>query len=170
MLLERENRISPVHPSGFKLNSMADYKIKNYTSTVSADRSVSKIEQLLVSAGANNILKGYEDGDIASISFNIPINGQSFPFKLPSKVEEVKKALCDQLNPRTKSAMEKISGQSKRTAWKLLLDWVEIQVTMIRLNQVEFMEVFMPYLYDMENDRTLYEMAKEKGFQKLLSP
>ena len=48
------------------------------------------------------------------------------------------------------------------------LDWVDVQMTLIELSQAEFMQVFMPYLYDHSKRQTYFEKIREKGFQKLL--
>ncbi len=62
---------------------------------------------------------------------------------------------------------EHIRAQAERTAWKNLLEWVEIQLLLIRLEQVEFMEVFLPYIYDGRRKATFYELTRDSGFKML---
>lgn len=131
-------------------------KIKNYTSSVPADRSVALTERVLVEIGATNIMKEYEKKTLEAISFSILLNGVRIPFRLPAKVEAVKRLL-------------RCSGeQAARTAWKNVYEWVQLQSVMIKLEQAEVVEVFMPYIYSMEHGKTLYELSKDNGFQKLL--
>lgn len=49
-----------------------------------------------------------------------------------------------------------------------MYDKVQVDVSLIKIGQVEAMEAFLPYLYDGKRDRTLYQIAKENGFAKLL--
>ena len=60
-----------------------------------------------------------------------------------------------------------ITEQAQRTSWKILYDWVQVQVSMIQLQQAEFIEVFLPYCYDREADKTFYEKLKGNGFKQL---
>lgn len=60
-----------------------------------------------------------------------------------------------------------LQAQAARTAWKIIHDWVEIQVTMIQLEQAEAMQIFLPYVYSQESQQTFYEVIKEKGFKQL---
>jgi hypothetical protein len=141
--------------------------IKNYTSTVPASRSVSRIEEVLVDLGAQNINKSYKDGRLSALSFLVSVNGNTIPFKLPAKVSQVEDALVKsykRLNPSTRRS---IAEQSERTAWKICSDWVEIQATVIRLQQAEFIEVFLPYVYHIEKDQTFFEKLKGSGFKQL---
>lgn len=141
--------------------------LKNKTSTVPADRSISKIERLLVDVGANNINKQYVGGVLKSITFLITAMGSTQCFKLPAKVGTVEKVLKDQVKRPQPGTYERIRKQSERTAWKIVCDWVEIQCTMIHLEQAEFAEVFLPYLYDPSTDQTLYQKVLS-GDLKLL--
>jgi hypothetical protein len=43
--------------------------MKNYTSEVPAERTISRIEQILASAGAKSIQKEYEDGQAIALIF-----------------------------------------------------------------------------------------------------
>lgn len=148
---------------------MSKPNIKNYTSGVAADRSVSKIEQTLVDLGATNISKQYIDGKLAAISFLILVNGNTVPFKLPARVDKVREALRKSYKRISTPALRKITEQADRTAWKIVSDWVEIQATLIRLEQAEFLEVFLPYAYKIEQDQTFFERLKSTNYKALLN-
>ena len=61
--------------------------LKNYTSTVQADRSVSLIEHELVCAGAQHISKWYdpEAKTLEGIMFQMSANERNLVFRLPSR-------------------------------------------------------------------------------------
>lgn len=144
-------------------------KLKNYTSETPCDRSLSRIEAVLVSIGASNINKRYEGGKLIAIMFSVTVNGNDVPFKLPAKVDVVEKVLRQDCKRPRKGTLEKIYQQAERTAWKIVCDWVEIQGTMIKLQQAEFLEVFMPYVYSLKNNQTMFERMKEGNYKALLS-
>jgi hypothetical protein len=143
--------------------------LKNYTSGIPADRSVSRIETLLVALGATNINKAYVDGKLSSISFMVIVNGNTIPFKLPARIEAVEKVMRADIRRPRKGTMDKLKDQAERTAWKIICDWVEVQGTMIKLQQAEFIEVFMPYVFSLENNQTFFERMKEKNYKALLN-
>jgi hypothetical protein len=144
--------------------------IKNYTSSVSAEKSILDIERILIGMGARNIAKQYDGfGKVDAISFSIPREDGVVPFKLPAKREPIKKLFMKQYRRPSRTQEEQCAAQADRTAWKNVKEWVELQATMIKLEQVEFMEVFMPYIYSMEKGMTVFELAKSNQFQKLLS-
>jgi len=127
------------------------------------------IEAKLAANGATQILKAYTaDGKVESIAFIKQMNGFDMPFKLPAKISECEKILRSGVKKPRKDTLKRIKQQAERTAWKMIFDWVDIQMTMIKLNQAEFMQVFMPYLYDHSKQQTYFEEMKARGFQKLL--
>ena len=144
--------------------------LKNYTSTVPAKRSIEYIEAKLVQHGATQIMKIYhKDYRLKAMFFSIRIDGVDMPFKLPANVDQCEKVLMANLSPRVQPVTrKKVPQQAERTAWKILQDWVEVQMAMIELAQVDVMEVFLPYLFDGKEDKTFYEKMKLKGLQKLL--
>lgn len=144
------------------------FNIKNYTSEVPAAKSISRIEELLVSLGAKNINKSYKDGQLHAVSFLVEINGNTVPFKLPAKVDQVNVALRKMYKRLTAPTIRNINEQSERTAWKICSDWVEIQATIIKLQQAEFIEVFLPYVYRIETDQTFFESIKATNYKALL--
>lgn len=144
--------------------------LKNYTSTVPATRSISYIETKLAQKGATQILKLYDaTARVEGICFIIPMNGRDMPFKLPAKVAECEKVLMANLTSRARpETKKKIPQQAERTAWKILSDWVEAQMAMIELSQVEILEVFLSYVYDHQKQQTFFEQIKEKNYKALL--
>ena len=142
--------------------------LKNYTSSVPVDRSVSLIEHDLVRAGAQHIAKTYDkDGNLEGITFQINANGISPVFRLPAKWRQCFKVMMEEVRKPRPGTEDRIRDQAQRTAWKILYDWVTIQVSMIKLDQAEVLEVFLPYVYDMAKDQTLFERMKANGFKQL---
>lgn len=75
--------------------------LKNYTSTVSAAKSIAFIEAKLAQHGARQILKLYDPvARVSGICFIVPINGVDMPFKLPARVDRCEKILSDNLSSR----------------------------------------------------------------------
>ena len=141
--------------------------IKNYTSTVPANRSVNNIENKLVAFGAMNILKLYTDKKLSGLCFILPVGNKEIPFKLPSRIDRVEITLKNLIKRPRPGTLEKISKQAERTAWKILSDWVDIQISLIELQQVDFLEVFLPYVYDPNKETTFYEKIKANNFKQL---
>lgn len=143
--------------------------IKNYTSDVPVNRSVFKIEECLVKNGAKDILKTYENGELSGIAFILPVGANVIPFRLPARVDNVKKFLREGVKRPHKGTLKRIEDQAGRTAWKILSEWVEIQMSLITLGQAKFMEVFLPYVYDHNTNTTYFETIEKKGFAGLLT-
>lgn len=142
--------------------------LKNYTSTVPASRSIDKIEKCLVDHGAKQIAKAYDDGIVIGIKFVMAIDGRDTVFSLPAKVENCKQVFISQrVNMISNAGMEKISKQAERTAWRIILDWIEIQMAMIDLAQIEMAEVFLAYVFNPQTNQTFFEMMKEDEFKAL---
>ncbi len=145
--------------------------LKNYTSQVAAEKSIMFIERTLAAHGVTDINKRYDDQQrVTAIMFIIPVNGQDMAFKLPARVSECERVLEGMLSRRAQpETRKKIPAQAQRTSWKIVADWVEAQMAMIELAQVEIMEVFLPYLYDNRTEQTLFETVKERGYKGLLT-
>lgn len=141
--------------------------VKNYTSSVPATRSVQHIENKLITHGAKNILKLYENKKLTGIAFILDLNGNELPFRLPVRISNVEKMLKTQVRRPRKDTYKNISAQAERTAWKLLADWVDIQISLIELQQVQFLEVFLPYVYDYTKEQTFFEKLEQNNFRQL---
>ena len=122
--------------------------LKNYTSSVSVLTSISKIEHRLAQAGATHIAKSYKNEMPDGMIFQIDVNGKLMTFQLPAKAEKVYDYMIKQKKfGYKKDVQETTRRQANMTAWKILSDWVDIQISLIQLEQAEVAEVFFPYLY-----------------------
>lgn len=143
-------------------------KLKNYTSNVSVEKSISLIERRLVSAGAIHTSRTYlSDGSLEGMTFQIPVNGIPMIFRVPAKTADVEKEMMRSIKKPQRGTADRIREQAQKTAWKLLVDWVDVNVSMITLKQVEVLEVFLPYHYNPETNKTLFEHVKDRGYKML---
>jgi hypothetical protein len=144
--------------------------LKNYTSTVSVERSIAFIEAKLAQHKASMIVKLYTpDGKVEAIAFEVRVNDIPLAFRLPAQVAACERTLKETLPRRARpETIKKIGAQAERTAWRIVADWIDAQMAMIELAQVDLLEVFLPYVYDGNRKQTYYQRIKERGFKALL--
>lgn len=136
-------------------------KLKNYSTTVEAEKSIMEIEQLLTMFGSDAIMKEFTgDGKVRSLSFKF----QNKPYKLPANVEGVAKVLYS--NKKISYRRDGMANRDKNAynvAWRILKDWLHSQLSIIASGQAVPEEVLLPYLFD--GSRTLYQAYKEGRVQ-----
>ena len=145
--------------------------LKNYTTEVPAVRSQDYIEKLLVEFGASNIMKEYGDFSplagkrCAAMAFIVEIDGNKLPFRIDPKVKNVANWLRKK-KPNTTA--KTLHEQAERIAWKQQYELLHLQLGQIEMTQLEKLEVFFPYLYDIQSQKTYYEKLKAGKFKALL--
>ncbi len=142
--------------------------LKNYTSSVPASTTISYIEAYLASCGVSGISKQYEGGIPVAIFFHIEIGPSRYTIRLPAKVDEVhdvmwKDYVGNRKQPRLKK--EDFRDQAARCAWKIQQDWVQVQMSLIKLKQADFRELFMAFLWD--GKQSYYQSLAHGGFKQL---
>ena len=156
-------------------------KIKNYTSEVHPNKSIDAIEKVLVNSGVIGISKeyrtvsSYQLTTVVSLKFYIIVNGLNIFINLPANVDKVAEYLWKlkkyPANAKTQSAYDperkKIWQQAERTAWKNTFEWVSINLSLIAINQLDLIEVFLPYVFDEKSKKTYYNSLKDNGFKFL---
>lgn len=158
--------------------------LKNYTSEVPVSQTIYRIEQVLIKCGVSGIMKEYTgtNGEISAITFQIEAPAGKITIRLPADKDRALDALWldyvdgDKLNAkgdavdyygsRKKKRRSDFAEQSARTAWKIVQDWIEVQMSMIQMKQADTLQVFLPYVFD--GRRTYYQMLQESNFKGLL--
>jgi len=127
--------------------------ILNYTTTIDPMRTAGEISGLLAAKGAHSINIDYRNGEPVALSFSIEAYGKLFAFRLPCNVAGYEKAMNRNGHiPR----QYKTTEQAKRTAWRNLKEWVEVQLAFIEANQAEMTEIFLPYIIT-DSGQTLFQ-------------
>lgn len=142
--------------------------LKNYTSDVPIERTISRIEQVLAKAGASGVSKEFNGGGVpVSMTFRIEMGHGEVNIRLPANSEQVFEAMKKEVQRPRRGTYEKLKEQAGRTSWKLMQDWVEVQCSLIAMQQADVMQVFLPYVWD--GKQTFYHALKDRQFKGLLT-
>lgn len=134
-----------------------NFNIKNYTTDVPAERSISEIEKILASFGASAIIKEFNpDGKVSSLLFRI----ENESFKLPANTDGVKEILFKGKGGQHRKDYKKSrEAAADRVSWRIIKDWIHAQLSLIASGQAHPHEVFLPYMFD--GKKTLYQTFVE---------
>lgn len=155
--------------------------LKNYTSEVPVSTTIYRIEQVLIRCGVTGIMKEYGlNQRVVAITFRVVLPGDiKQMIRLPADEDKALDALWKDYmgedlvdgkkkwDSRKRRNKNSFTDQAARTAWKIVQDWVEVQMSMIQMQQADLAEVFLPYFFD--GRRTYYQALKEAKFAGLLT-
>lgn len=148
-------------------------KIANYSTTVTALKSIGEIQGILVGHGAKHILMDYDNGEPIGLSFIVGTPYGDTPFRLPANIDRVNNLLQKQLvssNYRRwdrdyqEEKQSKIKEQASRVAWRILKDWVRAQMAILETEMVSIDQIFLPYM-QMPSGKILYEVMLDHHLQ-----
>jgi hypothetical protein len=157
--------------------------LKNYTSNQQVAVSIARIEHVLIRCGVRGIMKEYrDDGRVSAVTFQADVEGKKLAIRLPANEAAVTDMLwkdyagedydnrndtivAHRANIKKKRRADFIE-QGERTAWKIVQDWVEVQMSMVQMGQVELLEVFLSYVYD--GRKTYFQSIKDRKYVALL--
>lgn len=131
--------------------------IKNYTTTINANKTIGEIQELLSKHGANAIMTEYNNGEVIGLSFKIMTPRGEMGVRLPANTDRVLQVLRNQRkkNNQVKDTME----QATKTAWRIIKDWIDAQMAILETEMVEMEEIFLPYMIN-NDGQTLYQVFK----------
>jgi len=139
--------------------------VLNYTTTISAARTVREIQDMLARHGADAIGVRYADRQPVGVYFQLtgPGGGQQQSYTLPVDVAAMSKLLAAQhadgtINTKNMRRDVLLSNEhAARVAWRVVKDWLEAQLAIIETQMVAFDQVMLPYLITGPNSQTLYD-------------
>ena|ERR1700757_2667371 len=141
-------------------------KLLNFSTEVAAEKTVSEIQRKLAAAGAGQVLMDYDrDGNLSELSFRIKTQFGEMAFRMPANIEAVQAILQRQFKSgRSRFTTREHAG---RVAWRILKDWTEAQLALLRTGQVTIEQAFLAYAQN-TNGQTVYEALCEKRFAGML--
>ena len=135
------------------------HKIANYTTTVTALKSIGEIQGILVTHGAKHILMDYDEAVPIALSFIISTPFGDQPFKLPANIDRIQAVLTKQHVRATVTR-----DLATRVAWRILKDWVRAQMAILEAEMVSIDQVFLPYMQSGDG-KTLYEIMLDRKYE-----
>jgi hypothetical protein len=120
---------------------------------------MSHIEKCLMDMGCTSIVKDCQDKRVVGITFCLLVNGHTIAFKMPANIDKVFNLMWNKIKNKSNASREKYMKQAERTAWKNISEWVHIQCTLVMMEQVEPLQIFMPYML-LKSGETAFDSMK----------
>ncbi len=135
-----------------------------YTTDVPVHRSIAEIQKVLIDHGARGIMCDYDDGGkIVAITFKIPIDGNTTMIRIPSDVLATQRVLEE--DPKVERRY-KSREHAERVSWRIIADWVAVQMAILETKMVKMEQVFLPYMVT-GNGETVFEHLEKTKFKLL---
>lgn len=140
--------------------------ILNYTTKVSAIKTIGEIMECLAAHQARKISTDYDsEGNPIGLSFMVELDQFPVYFQLPCNWEGVLESLKKAPKvPRSQETKE----QALRVSWRILKDWVEAQMAIVEARLATTAQVFLPYAVT-KSGQTVFEKIASGDRQFLLS-
>ena len=141
-------------------------RIKNYTTSISAEKTIAEIEKMLAVTGACKIMKEYDEtGKPVLLAFTIKVSGEEMPVKLPLNITGILNVFKIQVsNGKLPKKYWGNEEQARRVGWRILIDWLDSQLALLSVQMVKVEEIFLPYIYDPVSKKTMFQIMEEKKF------
>ncbi len=133
--------------------------IANYSTEVTALKSIGEIQGILVAHRAEHILMDYKDGEPIGLSFIIKTQFGETAFRLPANIERIQAVLNKQ---RIRKVITR--DMAARVAWRILRDWVRAQMAILETEMVSIEQIFLPYM-ETQSGRLLFDVMVEHRLQ-----
>lgn len=125
--------------------------IKNYSTKVSAAKTVGEIQEILAKHGVCRIMLDYgEGGRVLGVSFAVAGVGS---FRLPARADAVRRVMREQ-------GVKCDDARAEMVAWRNVKDWIDAQMALVETGQADVAEVMLPYM--LRDGVTLYEAMAER--------
>jgi hypothetical protein len=136
-------------------------RLLNYTTTIDAAKTASEIVARLVANGARKIGLEYDERRRPSwISFRAetPFGEQSY--RLPVNLAAVETTLGRLAHAGKIPARYATRDQAERTGWRIVKDWIEVQMAIVAVGMASLDEVMLPYM--LQGDTTFYRFTVDR--------
>lgn len=134
----------------------------NYTTTIAASRTINEMQAMLGRSGARRVMVEYADEKPSALAFSLRTAHGERLYTLPCDVGAVHRVLLAQESDGVLRGMKGrvTPEQAERVAWRVLKDWLEAQLALVRTQMAAIDQVMLPYLH-VDADRTLYHAWRD---------
>lgn len=128
----------------------------NYTTTIEPSKSATECMGILANAGARRISIDMESKIPVGLSFVIRTRWGDRVFDMPANLEGTYVALHTARRDGRIPPKYDSREQAARVCWRVLKDWLEVQMAMIEAGLAELEQIMLPYVM-VEPGKTLYQ-------------
>jgi hypothetical protein len=134
--------------------------LKNYTTTINANKTIGEIQEILSEHGATAVMTEYSNGNVVALSFKVNTPKGEIGIRLPANIEQVQMVL--KMQKRKNGQIKDTTEQATKVAWRIIKDWIDAQMAILETEMVKMEEIFLPYILN-KNGQTVYQMFEEKA-------
>ena len=143
---------------------MPERPILNYSTKIDAERTIGEIQKMLAEHGANAVMTEFnDDGIVSAVSFRLEHKGQQVFFRLPANIDPIYVLVQRHGDRPPKRTYE----HATRVAWRIIRQWIEAQLAIVQCDQVDMVEVFLPFAQNPRTGRTVYAELEASNFAML---
>jgi hypothetical protein len=133
----------------------------NYTTTIDPSKTAGECIAILVQHGASHVGMEMEEKIPTGISFQIQTRWGRRGYALPINVDGTYQALLQARRRGHIPPRYADRDQARRVAWRVLKDWLEVQIAMIEAGMFALEEVMLPWQM-VEPGKTVFMLADEE--------
>jgi len=132
----------------------------------SSVESLKDIEEALLSLNVSSFVKEFDGETLDAVYFTISSKEKKeFPVRLPLNLDKIKEALSLDYRKIGKKEKIDIHDIAEKIALNELAKFIETACNLVRSNQTSLEELFLPFIYDKNTNRTFYESIEGKDLK-----
>jgi len=144
--------------------------LKNFTTSISAGKTIGEIDELLIEFGAENIMKVIENKSVKAIMFTLDLQGNQIPFRIEANIEKTAEFLATQYNnshSRKSKSKDDFINEAYNITWRIWKDWIHSQISIIATENVEAIKLLLGFVA-VNKEFTLGDKFLEGEYRKML--
>lgn len=135
--------------------------LKDYSTIIEPEQTIGEIQKKLSQYNVSAMMTEYDGRQVSSVSFKLRVDDRDLSFKLPCNWRGVRAVFDEQGIRSVKHKDKDLDNQAVRTAWRIILHWIDAQLALVEVSMVSIPQIFLPYTM-MRDGRTLAEYVAEE--------
>ena len=130
----------------------------NYTTVIDPAKSAGECVAMLAAHGVTGIGQTFDGKGLPmGLTFQIATPWGPRRYSLPINVKGTEKALAKAYQRRDIAMRYTGLDQAQRVAWRVMKDWLEVQLALIQAGVAELDQVMLPYMHTDDAGTTVWE-------------